>query len=139
MKVKSDYLTPIFKPEKYSNLIEKSITAIKKYKYKFDAIAFTGVSGAAFAFPIASTLKIPLICIRKKTDDSHYMEDRTSVYEGVTRIKRYIIVDDFCNYGGTIARIKREVKKKNPGVRCVGAYMCFDDKWEDHTKCQENY
>ena len=48
----------------------KQIGALKK-GLGFQALAFTGMSGAAIAFPAGVEHSIPLICVRKDTDDHH--------------------------------------------------------------------
>lgn len=104
----------------------KKFGAIQK-DLNIDAIAFTGSSGAAIAFPLALKYKLPLIYIRKPKEKSHGNMLECNV---TSRIKRYIIVDDFTESGNTIRRIVAKVRKaarkfKWEGPECVGVYV-FD-------------
>ena len=84
-------------------------------KYPFDAIAFTGVSGAALAFILSYELKIPLICVRRDENDGHHakvpqmMLPYSTILEGALDAKRYLIVDDFIEQGNTIRRILESI------------------------------
>lgn len=93
-----------------------------------DAIAFTGSSGAAIAFPLAAKYRLPLIMVRKDHEKSHgYKVDCN--YSGV--IKNYIIVDDFVATGASVRRILAKIIRraryleKTPPV-CTGIYLWCD-------------
>jgi hypoxanthine phosphoribosyltransferase len=79
---------------------------IRAQKLKFDAIAFTGLSGALIAPLVADKLKKPIIAVRKeKTTHSDCF------VEGCFSGKKYIIVDDQISTGATIKSIKDKIKK----------------------------
>jgi adenine/guanine phosphoribosyltransferase-like PRPP-binding protein len=122
------YLRSVFDVQEYFHVINKLVVKIKKFQQNkpFDAIAFTGTSGAAVAFTLAYKLKVPLICIRKTTDKSHYK----NIYEGIENIKRYIIVDDFIETGSTIDRIKKGVCSRSEGAKLVGIFL-YRDCWHN--------
>lgn len=90
-----------------------------------DAIAFTGSSGAAIAFPLALRYKLPLIMVRKPHEDSHgYFVDCN--YAGL--IKNFMIVDDFVCTGKTVRQIlaKIAIRSRRNGDRpptCIGIYQ----------------
>lgn len=72
----------------------------------FDAIAFRGMSGAAVGFPLGMLLDCPMLMVRKQ-DGSH---SRRKVEGAVSReIKRYAIIDDFCDTGKTLNQIVMRV------------------------------
>lgn len=108
-RVRSSYLDSIYYVETFHNVVEEMAEYVKKFckTRRVDAIAFTGTSGAAVAYPLSAQLQIPLICIRKSGEANHY----GGTYEGVIGIKQYIIVDDCIETGNTIKTIKKEVKK----------------------------
>jgi len=84
---------------------------------KFDAIAFTGSSGAAIAFYLAIEHEIPLIYVRKEAEESH-----GNIIEGTTMagtIKKYLIVDDFVCSGATVCRIIKAITAR---AKTRGAY-----------------
>jgi adenine/guanine phosphoribosyltransferase-like PRPP-binding protein len=98
----------------------KKLRAIQK-THPFDAIAFTGTSGAGIAFPLSLLLKLPLIHVRKKNVKSHYSD----TIEGTISSKRYLIVDDFIASGATVNRIISTIKKdKNlKKAKAVGIFL----------------
>ena len=88
----TDYLERVYRVNSFIKVVNKAVTILRKYrrKHPFDAIAFTGTSGAALAYPISYKLGIPLICVRKSRSNSHFY----GKVEGYLASK-YIIVDDF--------------------------------------------
>lgn len=118
--VRSEYLNSLYGPpfwEKVPKAV-KMLRAFKK-KHPFDAIAFTGSSGAGFAYPLSYLMKVPLICVRKK-ENSHY---RNKI-EGSISAKRYVIVDDFIFSGSTIEKIIKTIDKEVPSKpHCVGILL----------------
>lgn len=135
---RSDYLDQIYHPAQYAKTITKLVAAIRKFKKNnpFDAIAFTGTSGAAAAYPLSLRLKIPLICVRKERSHS-YLE-----VEGAYSMSKYIIVDDFISSGKTIDQIVLKINNaykalayKKPTPIGIVLYHSFgknsDDKWKN--------
>lgn len=93
-----------------------------------DAIAFSGSSGCAAAFNIASRSKIPLIYVRKAKEVSHGC--KVECNHDTLQIKKYLIVDDFVDSGATIDYIVHSIEKH---AKSVGAFpakqvgvLCFD-------------
>jgi orotate phosphoribosyltransferase-like protein len=121
MSVTTDYLDDVFNKSLFESGIDLAAARLLKFGlHKFDSIAFSGVSGAAYAFPLAYKLGVNLINIRKE-DSAHYPD----IFEGYTNSKKYIIVDDFVETGATLARIQEGVKAYY-GVskpRLVGIYL----------------
>ncbi len=112
VKIRTQYLNVIY-GSNYVKLINKTIkkiTLIKK-KNNFDAIAFSGSSGAAIAYPISYLLKLPLIHVRK--DKSHYGNSKV---EGCINSNKYIIIDDFISSGATIKRIIKTIDFELNGI-----------------------
>lgn len=121
MSLRTDYLHEVFRPEEFKVTVENTVAAIKAFREKnnFEVILFTGVSGAALAFPTSYLTGIPIACLRKPSS-SH------SIYtlEGWWRPgSSYIIIDDFVETGDTINRIHERVK---PAV-CKGIYLYKDE------------
>jgi len=107
-KIQTTYLRSIFS-SRYLELVPAAAKKLRSIKrsHPFDAIAFTGTSGAGIAFPLSYLLKIPLIHVRKKEIRSHSSYD----IEGTISSKRYLIVDDFIDSGATINRIRSYIRK----------------------------
>lgn len=89
----------------------------------FDAIAFSGMSGAIMAPMIAMALKKPLIMVRKDTSNCHSKRKVEGAYDAGT----YIIVDDLVCSGDTCKRIYDSIKEVNANAICVGVYVYQTD------------
>jgi len=100
----------------------KKVRAIKR-KYPFDAIAFTGSSGAALAYPLSYLLKLPLIHVRKGS--SHYGQGKI---EGTISSRRYLIIDDFIDTGASIRRIVKAVDSELDGAKPVAICLYSSDR-----------
>jgi adenine/guanine phosphoribosyltransferase-like PRPP-binding protein len=121
-KIKTDYLNGIYNNKMFVKMITQAAVVIKDFKKKhpFNAIAFTGTSGAAIAYPLSFLLKVPLICVRKSSKDNHY----GSLVEGYTSAKRYLIVDDFIETGRTIKKITQAIDREtDKQSKLVGIFL----------------
>jgi adenine/guanine phosphoribosyltransferase-like PRPP-binding protein len=126
MAISTVYLRTIFYPEIFPRTIEKTLAAARalKEEYGYDTIAFCGMSGAAMAFILAYELEIPLLCVRKETDDSHFHDMNSGkVLEGNIDTQKYLIVDDFISSGRTLNYIMDSIQKGVPGSDCVAMLM----------------
>ena len=103
--IRTEYLGRVYSSQ-FLKLVPEAVKKIRQLKkqFKFDAIAFSGSSGAALAFPLSFFLKLPLIHVRKGS--SHYGSGRI---EGTISSKRYLIVDDFIDRGNTMKRITKSI------------------------------
>ena len=120
-------------PRQLREVLIKANNAFVKLqkRLKFDAIAFTGSSGAAIAFPLAVSHKIPLIYVRKEGEQSH--GDKVEC-NGENSITKYLIVDDFVSSGATVEWIAHQVKRYAKGSikpELVGIF-CFSNTQGDH-------
>lgn len=103
-----------------------------KHKLNFDAIAFTGSSGCAIAFGIASKHKETLIYVRKDEEQCHGSAIEVSAH-GSKQIRTYLNVDDFVSAGETVFRIIDKVTERSTfrgGIaapQCVGV-LCFSSR-----------
>lgn len=94
--------------------------------HSFDFIACRGVSGLAFAAPLAFILHKPLAVIRK--GDRHEAAHSCRNYEGPLGLHSYLIVDDITDSGATLRKIRAGVhyihdQKRLPQPHCVGVYL----------------
>ncbi len=116
-------------PDKYGQLVDRiadQLEALRK-KQSFTGMVFCGLSGAALAYPLSARLHIPLICVRKKGENSHGFD----VEGPQANVRRYIIIDDFIETGATIKALLDEMdhqnKWGNPSkynkVRCSGIVL----------------
>lgn len=122
-EIESQYLHSIYQNVDYTKLVNAAIRRTKEIavKVKFDAIAFTGTSGAAMAYPLSYKLKIPLICVRK--DKSNYQNYSDYDIEGIINAKKYLIVDDFMSSGDTVRRIISKIKERMPIAKPIGILL----------------
>jgi len=121
--IDTEYLSKVYYNDRFIRTIKKSLARVKEFQksVKFDAIAFTGTSGAALAYILSYTLKKPLICVRKR-DNSHSSMN----IEGCVSAKSYIIVDDFIDSGRTVKNIMNKIGKRMPEAKPVAIFL-YDD------------
>lgn len=91
-----------------------------------DAVAFRGVSGAAVGYPIQYQMGIPVVNVRKSSDDSHTMRDVESCE--VHRIASYIIVDDLIDSGDTMREIMGALSKRGVPLAACKAILLYADE-----------
>jgi adenine/guanine phosphoribosyltransferase-like PRPP-binding protein len=102
-----------------------TIAALKK-KLKFQALAFSGSSGACVAFHAGIEHNIPFIYVRKTGEKSHGKKIESNL-TGIAR--KYLIVDDFVASGNTVKHIitgiqEYAVKRQTYIPKCAGLF-CF--------------
>jgi adenine/guanine phosphoribosyltransferase-like PRPP-binding protein len=97
---------------------------------EFEALAFTGMSGAGIAFPMSAELSLPVIMVRKDDGSHHYHDNRGTQQhlEGVLDATSYVIVDDQISTGNTVLTIMGRIAAYNPKARCVGI-MLYNDHY----------
>lgn len=133
MTISTVYLKTVFYPDIFPRTVENAVSAAKmlKQKYNYDTIAFSGMSGAAMSFLLAHQLKVPLLCVRKKDDGSHFWgsgilrsSDRgRSSLEGYKDAARYLLVDDFISSGNTVRHIMSTISSEIPTAECMAMLM----------------
>lgn len=104
-RIISDYLVGVMDPKLLKDRVRELQRKLKPHC--FEAIAFSGTSGAALAFPLSLAMKKPLLLVRK--DVSYLNHHSSCLVEGALDAKTYVIVDDFVSSGGTIKHIARAV------------------------------
>ena len=126
MDIRSSYMGAVFEPEQFSATVEKTIKAAEllRQEVRFDTIAFSGVSGSAMGFILGHWLSVPLICVRKMNDGSHFQGFQgVRCVEGNLSARRYMIVDDFISSGKTVNYIIDSISEQIPSARCVAMLM----------------
>lgn len=138
-EVTTSYLRTVFNPEVFPITIAKTLETAKLLwkEYGFDTIAFCGVSGAAMAFVLAHEMRIPLLCVRKRGENSHFDDGDRRHLEGNTGVKKYLIVDDFISSGRTVNYIMDTIHQDIPNAECVAMLMYsglgeYDYKYKRH-------
>jgi adenine/guanine phosphoribosyltransferase-like PRPP-binding protein len=101
-------------PSRYQEFITLACRALRGYD--FDAIAFSGMSGALIGPPVALALGKSMILVRKPDDDTHSCHR----VEGDRNTRRYVILDDFVCSGDTKKRIVEGVKGFAPDAEFLG-------------------
>lgn len=128
ISIRTNYLGSVYEPDKFPETVKSTLKRIRRFikkNGKFDAIAFTGTSGAALAYIVAHKLNVGLICVRKDSK-AHF---RGKV-EGIQSAKEYIIIDDFIDSGKTVTSILDNVKKFSPKARCSAIFL-YDEGYDD--------
>lgn len=101
----ADWLRPILKPGGLAEIVNKVETVLQPIE--FDAIAFTGLSGAVLSSVIAMRMNKLLYCVRKENESRHSGQ----VVEGPSTGLRYVIIDDLVCSGATLRRITTQVSE----------------------------
>lgn len=124
MEIKTDYLNQVYNLSEFVHTVKQTIAKAREVMVHtpFDSIAFTGTSGAAMAYILSSELGVHLICIRKETDNSHYVRGH-GLLEGNVSAKRYLFVDDFISSGSTFRTVREIIASKMPTAKCIGGLM----------------
>lgn len=132
MDIKSCYLPCVFDPERFHSSVRLTVDILAEFEKHtpFDTIAFTGVSGAALAFPLSYLLGKPLLCVRKANSSTH----SSYKVEGNYSAFRYIIVDDFISSGKTMEDIQKNIERElaPPIPELVGIYLYRNEYIGDH-------
>ena len=117
-------------PAKFRFYLRRAIKTIRKSKLEFDAIAFSGMSGAMFAPILAHILKKEIIMVRKRADMPERGHSSFGV-EGYAAAKRYVIVDDLVSTGTTARYIHGHISQDfAPDAACVGVYCYLTDEFK---------
>lgn len=113
--------------------IARAFKFLRKRKDTFDAIAFSGMSGAAVAPILAYLLSKGLIIVRKQSDLEADNSHATGVVEyGGSEWQRVLIVDDFVSSGSTVKRIMEKIRDVRFRAEFVAVY-CYELGY-DYTK-----
>jgi len=116
----SSYMSQIFYPNQLKAKINAAAKVLKEHK-EIKAIACTGVSGLSFASALSVKTGLPLVIVRKESDQSHSdyignVETNSSwylrSYKNSAKIAYYCIVDDLISTGTTVKRIMSTVHAK---------------------------
>lgn len=136
--IETEYLEGLSHTE-LSEFLAKAIFKISPYKESFDAIAFTGISGALMAPLLAISLKKDLIVVRKNNDDCH----SDDMVEGAIDARSYLIVDDGIYSGQTLRTIVRQIGKvsraKCAGVLCYNTASCNGGQFYSEPSMMKNW
>jgi adenine/guanine phosphoribosyltransferase-like PRPP-binding protein len=142
--MQTSYLQHVFDQGIFCRAVDKTILAAEAIKKKtgFDTIAFSGMSGAAMAFLLSHWMSVPLLCVRKRGDGSHYVNQTGKILEGnVVDVRKYLIVDDFIASGRTVQNIIDAIEVGNRNAECIGMlmYSSFSDRNWMHPVTRKEY
>lgn len=118
----ASWIVPLVDPARRRDAVSQTRHRISQLK--FDAVAFTGLSGSVIAGAVASEMDKYLYCVRKSEENRH------SGYqvEGPMTGLRYIVIDDFISTGATIKRVIELVAAHTyDKAVCAGVYL-----WKDN-------
>jgi orotate phosphoribosyltransferase-like protein len=119
--------SPVFSnTKKFRKLVNAYVKVLSSFykKHKFDAIAFSGVSGSPLGGAISYALGVPMINVRKKGDPNHSYCNVIGNVNGP-----YVIVDDLIETGCTMNRIVKQITRVAKGdtkcdnVRPIGIFL----------------
>lgn len=110
--------------ERRKRTITHAFKFLKKRSSQFDAIAFSGMSGAVMAPTLAYLLDKQLIIVRKDAELANSHSSSMVEYAGYPLKDRVIIVDDFVSSGATVLRIMEKIRDANLRATFVAVY-CY--------------
>lgn len=128
----TSYLHRVFRPEDFQASVKSMLRKVSDVyeATPFEALAFTGQSGAAMAYILSYTLQFPMILVRQDDDTSHHVklwspDENPSLkcLEGEVDARSYLIVDDQIEQGRTVNLIVNRIQSYNPSAICVGAVL----------------
>jgi len=109
------YMSQALRRKEIDQSVEICLAVLEKKQ--FDTIAFRGMSGALIAPIVAHWLQKEVIMIRKKTTE---LTHSNHLVEGYIAAKKYVILDDFIQGGGTVREIVSRVKEFTSVAEIVG-------------------
>ena len=118
--VGSMYLHKFTRTKNLRERVQLAVRALKDWDQHFDAIAFSGMSGALIAPCVALRMNKEMIMVRKPTATGARDSHSDHWIEGDIAARNYIIVDDFIESGRTRDYIIRKLEEASPGINCLG-------------------
>jgi adenine/guanine phosphoribosyltransferase-like PRPP-binding protein len=101
-------------------VVSRTARALEAHRERFDSIVVTGMSGVVVGAPVAVATGIPLVIVRKKSDQ-HHNHDGGEIVNVDAIGASYLFLDDFKSTGATLRRV-RGVIHYHDGARYAGAY-----------------
>jgi adenine/guanine phosphoribosyltransferase-like PRPP-binding protein len=131
----SMYLNKLIQPKSLRERIRLAVRALTPWAEYFDAIAFSGMSGALIGPPVALRMGKEIIMVRKgATLPSGNISKRSTnahsshIIEGDCAARSYIILDDFMDSGKTREHITARIAERMPDADYLGLlqvnYLC---------------
>lgn len=128
------YLHRVFRPEDFQASVKCMLRKVSEvYEVMpFEALAFSGQSGAAIGYILAYTLQFPMILVRQDQDPCHHVKlflndpirnPALRYLEGEVDAASYLIVDDQIEKGRTVDLVVNRIQSYNPSARCAGVVL----------------
>jgi len=120
------YMSEALQREQIDQAVDTCLAVLEKKR--FDTIAFRGMSGALIAPIVAHSMKKEIIVVRKETKEEGHSHHKV---EGHLAARKYVILDDFIQGGGTVREIVSRVKDFTSVAEIVGGvfYAQFNTPW----------
>jgi adenine/guanine phosphoribosyltransferase-like PRPP-binding protein len=109
--------------------------AIRGSGVTFNALAFSGYSGAFVAAPLSLALKKPMVMVRKVGEATHGIYPYRVI--GPTVVRSYVIVDDLIDSGRTVTNILEAMKEAYPTAECRGVFLYNCLNYQDEQALRE--
>lgn len=132
--VHASYLSNVLDPSKREGVISDLVVCMLQEQSKglrFQAVAFTGISGALVAPVVADRVRVGLIAVRKYEKSHSYLQVEGL---GEPTVQHYVIVDDCICSGVTISNILNSISKTKGFESCIcrGIFLynqsCYGDR-----------
>lgn len=120
---RGDYGDP-YDLDDLAETVDRAVQDIKPHLSDFDSIVVTGMSGVIVGVPVSLALGVPLVVLRKVSDDTHAFQ--RTINEGRLG-ERALFLDDFISGGTTRTRVKQFVTAQ--GATLVADYLYRDREY----------
>lgn len=91
-------------------VVRKTCKTLRKYRAHFDCIVVRGMSGVVVGSPVSLRFRVPLVIVRKESDNGH------SSYRGIINPKGLgdcpLFLDDFVSSGATRKAVMKRIAPK---------------------------
>ncbi len=119
----TEYLDSFLNCKRRKAYLKAAMKTLSRYDY--DAIAFSGNSGAMIGGALAAMTGKVSVLVRKSRENAHSDLSVEGYFPALGVEAKYIIVDDFVYTGDTVNRIVNKIQSMYPQMECVG-FLEFD-------------
>lgn len=121
----SPWLRPVYDPEKLRDTVYHISCEICELPTKPKFIAVRGVSGVSIGAAVSYYTGIPLVVVRKDSEQTHSNGTVQGLYE---LCGDYVIVDDLIDSGTTVRAIARELRADSDANKPLAVILYSDPR-----------
>lgn len=119
----SPWLRPVYDPNKLRDTVYRIAKEIDNLDMRPKFIAVRGVSGVSIGAAVSYYTSIPLVVVRKDSEQTHSNGTVQGLYD---LCGDYVIVDDLIDSGATVRAIARELSRDNEANKPLAIILYSD-------------